>query len=452
MWIKYRILIGIFLALFFRSLNAQSIHDIAGRGSLDTLKIMIGENPSLAAERNDDEEIPLHFAAYGGFLESVRILIDKKSDVNAMNVRGETPLHYAAYAGQNDVVNLLLDHGADPELGNVDGNSPLYYTVFSEKTETMGVLLKSGLDVNLTNVYGYTALDFADVNNRNESASFLESNGGKRIEIQDPDVRHLSGPIHRILFPFGDVSNIGVSAGDEGVLLVDTGFSGRAVEKLKKTIHEMDCGKLRFVINTHLHRDHIAGNSIAGEGIPIIDYNSLEKWVNLGTLSEFQKPITGKKGRSFKKYYSFKFNGEEIRLIPHPGIHTDADILVHFTRSHVVHMGDLLIAQSFPSVRQKTDAYLEFLQTVLDVFPESTQFISGHGRECKMKDVADYQGMLASSAGIIKDLIHSGKTRREIRSDGNMRKFDHYGKFIPILNINYWIDAVYATELEKMEK
>jgi cyclase len=262
--------------------------------------------------------------------------------------------------------------------------------------------------------------------------------------VEDPEVVQVSGPIYRIRFPFGDVSNIGLSVGDDGVLLVDTGFSARAVEKLREAMSSLGDGELKMIVNTHLHPDHIAGNSIGGDGVKIIDFNNLDQMAADGVLAPGRGPIEGKSGRSFAVYSTMTFNGEEIRLIPYPGIHTDTDLLVHFTRSGVVHIGDLLILQSFPSVSRRAEDYLEFLKTVVDVFPESTRFICGHGREGTIADVAEYHRELSAAAEIIKDSLARGKTKRAILEETALQPYESWGEFIPVLNTEYWFNAVAA--------
>ncbi len=217
------------------------------------------------------------------------------------------------------------------------------------------------------------------------------------------------------------------------------------MEKLKTTLDRLRSGLIKYIINTHLHNDHRTCNSIAGNDAVIIDYNNLDSLAADGVLGQIQEPITGRAGKAFDTHYTLIFNGEEIRIIPYPGIHSNEDMIVHFTGSGVVHMGDLLISQSFPSVRQKADEYLIFLEKVTDMFPRTTRFICGHGRECSLEDVQNYYDMLSSAAEIVKNYLNEGKGKREIRADKALSDFDSWGVFIPILNADYWMNAVCNT-------
>jgi glyoxylase-like metal-dependent hydrolase (beta-lactamase superfamily II) len=139
-----------------------------------------------------------------------------------------------------------------------------------------------------------------------------------------------------------------------------------------------------------------------------------------------------------------------VRLIPAPGGHTDADLLIHFTSSGVVHMGDLLLSESFPAVRNRVERYLEILDSAIDVFPRDATFIAGHGRDCTMEDVRAYRAMLLETIGVVKKHMQAGKTVEEMRQEELLKKWDTWGEFLRFLSTDYWIQAVhdsYAAEL-----
>jgi glyoxylase-like metal-dependent hydrolase (beta-lactamase superfamily II) len=75
-----------------------------------------------------------------------------------------------------------------------------------------------------------------------------------------------------MVFPYHMQSNFGVSAGEDGILPVDTGFSRRAVKVIREVLRKFGNGKgeVKYVINTHPHWDHVAGNEIGGEGTMVL--------------------------------------------------------------------------------------------------------------------------------------------------------------------------------------
>ncbi|WP_422450588.1 MULTISPECIES: ankyrin repeat domain-containing protein [unclassified Endozoicomonas] len=73
-----------------------------------------------------DERCPLHFAAAKGFLNVIKILLDKGADITAGS---RTPLHFAVEHGQHDSIRLLLDRGA-----NIDAQASWLPKVFRVET------------------------------------------------------------------------------------------------------------------------------------------------------------------------------------------------------------------------------------------------------------------------------------------------------------------------------
>jgi glyoxylase-like metal-dependent hydrolase (beta-lactamase superfamily II) len=421
--------------------SAQPILEAASKGKLAEVRDLLVDRPDQIAVTSESGKTALHFAAQGGHAELVGFLISKGAQVDVGNVIGETPLHYAAAMGQVEAVKGLLGHHAKTTTTNVDRNTPLHYAAYGGRPEVARALLEGGAEVNAPNHYGYTPLDLALANGQQELAQFLASAGGKQIPIQAPEVALLSGSVSRVLFPFGDVSNIAVSSSDEGFLLVDTGFTPRALGELRKALRDLGSGEVRYVINTHKHGDHIAGNGIGGDEAVLIDLDSLDRLASQGVLRR-------RNDEAFGSCFTLTFGGEEVRLIPYPGIHTDDDLIVHFTRSGVVHMGDLLIPQSFPSITRKVDDYLSFLDKVASGFPETTIFVAGHGPETTRAEVAGYRAMLAGAAAIIRQQLEQGRTTREIRESEALRPYQKWGESIPVLSSSYWVDAVYNTSKE----
>jgi glyoxylase-like metal-dependent hydrolase (beta-lactamase superfamily II) len=171
-----------------------------------------------------------------------------------------------------------------------------------------------------------------------------------------------------------------------------------------------------------------------------------------GIIKRAEGSIEGKTGRTFKNQYAMNFNGEEIKLIPYPGVHSDKDLIIYFTRSGVVHMGDLLLSESFPSVGGNVVEYMELLEKIIDIFPADTLFINGHGKNCTLEDVVKYQRMLLSSIEIVRNHMKAGKSIKEMRRESVLRDFKKWDSFIYFLNTDYWIEAVFNSYKDKQEE
>ncbi|MCJ7580275.1 MAG: ankyrin repeat domain-containing protein [Candidatus Aminicenantes bacterium] len=428
---------------------AKEIHEAVQQGNLSKVKMLLENNPELLEARNENDKTPLHFAAQGGFKEIVEFLLEKGADVNAHNIADETPLHYASALKHGEVVDFLIARGAKLNSRTLDGSTPLHYAVNPGNSETIRILIEKGADIHSRNNKGLNPLDLAFEFDLNDIILLLISKGCSYTPIKDPEVFHLSSNVSRILFPFGDRSNIGVSAGKDGFLLIDTGFSRRAETKLMETLKNQGEGKIQYIINSHLHLDHAAANSIGGESATFINFQNLDKLAVEGIITRTKKTINSKANRFFKIQYSIEFNDESITIIPCAGIHSDTDLIIYLSESGVVHMGDLLISESFPSVGENVVEYMELLEKIIDIFPAETTFISGHGKDSTLEDVRNYQRMLLTTIEIVRNHIKSGKSVEQMRKENVLKDYDTWNIFIPFLNTDYWIQAVYSSYKNK---
>jgi ankyrin repeat protein len=108
-------------------------------------------------------QTPLMHAAAGGHLDTMKLLIDRGADVNAINDNGWTPLSVVARWGTAEAAKLLIESGADvnPSLNGVKW-SPLMEAAWSQQVDTVKVLIAGGADVNAKDWQGKTVLIHAE--------------------------------------------------------------------------------------------------------------------------------------------------------------------------------------------------------------------------------------------------------------------------------------------------
>ncbi len=92
----------------------------------------------------------------------------------AINKSGWTPLHYAATSGNIDIMNMLLDKGAQPDARSPNGTTPLMMAARYGSTQAVQLLLQKGADPKLANEQKLTALDFARQGQRPDATKILE--------------------------------------------------------------------------------------------------------------------------------------------------------------------------------------------------------------------------------------------------------------------------------------
>ena len=149
-------------------------------------------------------------------------------------------------------------------------------------------------------------------------------------------VKSYSPSLHKFAIEYGWGANILISIGDDGVLLVDSGYR-RMKNHLKNEIIKLTNKEIRCIINSHPHGDHIGGNSLlSSNGQIIVHKNAVSQYSNNSRII------------SFNEEYTFWFNNEKIQLFALPFGHTNSDIIVYFAIANIVYMGDLYLTESFP--------------------------------------------------------------------------------------------------------
>jgi len=394
--------------LSYSGAGAQEILVAAQVGDLERVQAAVTVDPSRVELRGAYDKTPLIFAAQGGHVEIAGYLIDQGADLNQGNVRNETPLLYGVYFGHFEVVELLLDRGADPNILSSDGDSPL----------DMAVMLE-----------------------QDRICSLLRSRGALETEMPPAEVEGLGEDLLRIAYPYAQAPNTVACTDSEGLLLVDTGWL-RGMPALRQTLGRRDGREVAVIINTHQHPDHCEGNAIASSQTQVIALPDLQELVADGIVERDHGPWVARDGHSFPETFTFRHGGQVIRLVPVPGIHTDGDMLVYFTGANVVHMGDLLILQSFPSVTREVDQYLEFLDTVCAIFPADATLVCGHGPGGTIADARAYRDMLADVRSQVDLWLDEGRTQGEILDDESLERYAAYGEAIAELSVDYWIRAV----------
>ena len=156
----------------------------------------------------------------------------------------------------------------------------------------------------------------------------------------------IKGSVHMLT---GAGGNIGVSAGEDGVLIIDDQFAPLA-EKIAAQLGQLGSDKPKYVINTHYHGDHTGSNAFfhSHKGATILAHENVR--VRLAD-DEKVKPealptITYEDG--IKIY----FNGETLHVMHLAVGHTDGDSVVWFEQPNVMHTGDLFFNGRFPYIDQ----------------------------------------------------------------------------------------------------
>ncbi len=141
----------------------NALEKAAWNGSVQTIKLLLARGADVNAVYYGTGTA-LISAALAGKFEAVKFLLEKGADVNAKESTGNTALMSAAYSGQTNVVELLLDNGADINANAMFDGTALMEAAHDGNIEIVKLLLVRGADINAKNSDGQTALDVAKKN------------------------------------------------------------------------------------------------------------------------------------------------------------------------------------------------------------------------------------------------------------------------------------------------
>jgi hypothetical protein len=208
-----------------------------------------------------------------------------------------------------------------------NGLTALHLAAANDQRPAAEYLISKGADVNAVARHSGTPLDLAYESELPEVVRWLESKGGRFTPLRF-DVVTLAPALHRVAFPWGMMNNVLVFSGTDGAVIVDTGFSTRALDALKKEIARFSTAGVHYVINTHNHGDHVAGNALAPTPAAVIAAATLAAPPAGLSITPRTEPLKGRSGRTLPAGYTWRTGGADITLIPRSGLHSDADLIV----------------------------------------------------------------------------------------------------------------------------
>jgi cyclase len=204
-------------------------------------------------------------------------------------------------------------------------------------------------------------------------------------------------------------ANAGFVVGDDGIAVIDTFENAPAAQALLGEIRMVTKLPIKFVINTHYHLDHVAGNAVfAKEGAVIIAHRNVPGWIHTENLKFFGKNITPDQKSQVESLTSpnmlydssteLRLGSVVLRIQFFPG-HTGGDsiVIVQQEKSAAVFCGDLFWRQTLPNlIDASTLPWTESLSTFTKFSAESPMiFVPGHGDPGNVSDVAAFRGYLS---------------------------------------------------------
>lgn len=245
---------------------------------------------------------------------------------------------------------------------------------------------------------------------------------------------------------FGAGGNIGVSYGEDGTILIDDQFAP-LTEKIQTAVSTLGAQPVKFLVNTHWHYDHTGGNENLGKaGAVIMAHDNVRVRMAAGQGNQKPSPKVALPVVTYADGLKLHLNGEEVRVIHMPAGHTDGDSIVHWTKSNVIHMGDLFfLRMSFPFVDASSGGNVRGViaaaDKVLAMADDKTKIIPGHGAVATKADLKQYRDMVAEIVSKVETSAKAGKTLEQIKAE---RPADGYGvKADGFITADRFVETVY---------
>jgi quinoprotein relay system zinc metallohydrolase 2 len=187
----------------------------------------------------------------------------------------------------------------------------------------------------------------------------------------------------------GAVANIGFIVGQSCVAVIDTGGNPNQGLALKKAIEKTTKTPICYVINTHVHPDHIYGNiAFKQPGVKFIGHKKLARamsargqFYNDRSTDLLGIKLTAKHvippDQSVKKQMTIDLGGRKLVLTAHPTAHTDNDLTVFDKQTNTLWMSDLLFLEHIPVIDGSLKGWLKELKRMEKI--DYKYVVPGHG-------------------------------------------------------------------------
>jgi cyclase len=234
-------------------------------------------------------------------------------------------------------------------------------------------------------------------------------------------------------------ANAGFVIGDTGVAVIDTFENPEASQQMLAEIRKLTPLPVKYVINTHYHIDHVAGNRIFQDaGAVVFAQRNVRSWIHAENLKFFGKDIKpedkakvealGGPDVVYDSGVTLFLGAQRIEVRVFPG-HTGGDSVIFLPDAGVVFGGDLFWRKTLPNlIDATTSVWVPTLDAMVSQGPLAT-FVPGHGEVGTAEDVKAFRGYLTDLRRWIAEPVKEGKTGDQLLSAVLPELTEKYGKW-----------------------
>lgn len=214
----------------------------------------------------------------------------------------------------------------------------------------------------------------------------------------------------------GFSSSMALLVGDDRVVLIDDGMAPISAD-LVATVAKLSERPIDFIVNTHVHGDHVGSNAtLAEDGALIFAHKNIRK-----RLVEDPSSAGGVEGLpvvTFADGVNFHIAGQDVHVRHIAKAHTDGDAIVHLHGSDVIVAGDLLFNYMFPFIDLDSGGsvrgFIDGQRRLLAMAGEDTVIIPGHGDLANRADLQAAIDMLVDAEARVEALVLEGMTEEQV--------------------------------------
>ena len=282
-----------------------------------------------------------------------------------------------------------------------------------------------------------------------------QGQGKQNFDAVKVEIQPVQGKVYMLT---GAGGNVTVQAGPDGVLIVDTQFAPMA-PRILAAIRQLTDRPIRYIINTHVHGDHVGGNEAlarAGQDARIIAHENVLKAMSappVGRPGDSATPRGNWPTETYVDKKTFDFNGEQVELIHVEKAHSTGDTIVFFHGSNVVSAGDIYASSRYPSYDPEgsSQGMIAGLNRIIEIItpPDQqgkggTALIPGHGRVTHQPELVAYRDMSVTIRDRIQTMVNQSMTLEQVKASQPMKEYEPvYGGNGGVSSTNFVLEEIY---------
>ena len=222
----------------------------------------------------------------------------------------------------------------------------------------------------------------------------------------------------------GQGGNITVATARNGIIMVDSEYAPLH-DKIRAAISVISNQPVKYLIDTHFHRDHTGGNAaFAGDGATVVAHANVKNRLAAGStngLTGVKTPPAAPEALPAKTYtiaFKIMLPGRVADLKHIANAHTDGDTYVWFKTANVLATGDTFTNGRYPNIDFANGGNIKGMIAATNVYlrlvNNKTRIVPGHGPVADKAALIAYRAMLITARNRMARLVKEGKSEDDV--------------------------------------